>query len=101
MKSFIHPRKIAGITTLALMSMALLFFAINYLSNNLLLSLIISIPLMGAVSFFLIQYFISNFIYEKIKPIYKTINSFRAGHVLRSDPFQQGTDHRAEGFVLQ
>ncbi len=79
MKSFIHPRKIAGITTLALMSMALLFFAINYLSNNLLLSLIISIPLMGAVSFFLIQYFISNFIYEKIKPIYKTINSFRAG----------------------
>lgn len=79
MKSFIHPRKIAGITTLAFMVMALLFFFVNYFSDNLLLSLIISIPLMAGISFFLIHYFISSFIYEKIKPIYKTINSFRTG----------------------
>ena len=79
MQTFIHPRKIAGITTLAFMAMSILFFGVNYFSNNLLISLIITIPITAAISFFLFQYFISSFIYEKIKPIYKTINSFRTG----------------------
>lgn len=79
MKSFIHPRKIAGITTLAFMGMALLFFFVNHFSQNLLISMILSIPLLSAISFLLIHYSINSFIYEKIKPIYKTINSFRTG----------------------
>lgn len=79
MKYFIHPRKIAAISTLAFVALTLLFFSINLLSTNLFISLLITIPAFSAISFFLINQFINHFIYEKIKPIYKTINSFRPG----------------------
>ncbi len=75
MKS-LEPQKIAGLTTLGFLVLTLLFFFVNYYSPNLYFSLSISIPLFFGLAFFLVRYFINMFIYAKIKPIYKTLNSF-------------------------
>ncbi|NPA37394.1 MAG: sensor histidine kinase [Chlorobi bacterium] len=78
MKS-LEPQKIAGLTTLGTLILALIFFLVNYYSPNLYYSLPISVPVFFIVSFFLIRHFINRFIYAKIKPIYKTLNSVGSG----------------------
>jgi len=72
----LESQKISGFTTLGFIFLTLLFFFVNYLSPNLYFSLAVSIPLFFALSFFLVKYFIDRFVYAKIKPIYKTLNSF-------------------------
>ncbi len=72
----LESQKISGFTTLGFLFLTLLFFFVNYLSPNLYFSLAVSIPLFFALSFFLVKYFIDRFVYAKIKPIYKTLNSF-------------------------
>ncbi len=75
MKS-LEPQKIAGLTTLGFLFLTLVFFFINFYSPDLYFSLSISIPVFFGLAFFLVRYFINKFIYAKIKPIYKTLNSF-------------------------
>ena len=75
MKS-LEPQKIAGLTTLGFLILTLAFFVINYYSPDLYFSLSVSIPVFFGLAFFLVRYFINKFIYAKIKPIYKTLNSF-------------------------
>lgn len=75
MKS-LEPQKIAGLTTLGFLILTLVFFSVNYFSPNLYFSLSVSIPLFFGLAFFLVRYVINKFIYAKIKPIYKTLNSF-------------------------
>ncbi len=75
MKS-LEPQKIAGLTTLGFLFLTLVFFFVNYYSPNLYFSLSISIPVFFGLAFSLVRYFINKFIYAKIKPIYKTLNSF-------------------------
>ncbi len=75
MKS-LEPQKIAGLTTLGFLILTLAFFVINYYSPDLYFSLSVSIPVFFGLAFFLVRYFIDKFIYAKIKPIYKTLNSF-------------------------
>ncbi len=73
----LESQKISGFTTLGFLILALLFFLVNYFSPNLYFSLAVSVPLFFALSFFLVKYFIDKFVYAKIKPIYKTLNSFK------------------------
>ena len=71
-----EPQKIAGFTTLGFLFLTLIFFTVNYFSPNLYFSLIVSIPLFFALSFFLVKYFIDRFVSARIEPIYKKLNSF-------------------------
>lgn len=84
MKS-IAPQRIVGYLTITFLVLALLFFLLNYFSPNLGISLLISIPLFTGIAFSAINYFISLFIYAKIKPIYKTIHNFKPGLPEKSD----------------
>jgi two-component system phosphate regulon sensor histidine kinase PhoR len=71
----LEPQKTAGLTTLVILILALIFFFVNYYSSNIYYSLAVSIPAFFIISFFIIRYFIDRFIYARIKPIYKTLNS--------------------------
>ena len=72
-----NSQKFTGLTTMAFLLLALLFFFINYNSPNLYFSLAISIPVFFALTFFIVKLIIDRFVYSKLKPIYKTLNSFR------------------------
>jgi len=74
----IGSQKIAGLTTLGFLLLVILFFVVNYFSPDLYFSLAVSIPLFFALSFFLVKYFIDKFVYARLKPIYKTLDSFSA-----------------------
>ncbi len=76
----LESKIIAGFTTLGFLLLMLLFFFINYLSPDLYFSMAVSIPLFFALSFFLVKYFIDRFVYARIKPIYKTLNSFNTSN---------------------
>ncbi|MGM0375179.1 MAG: sensor histidine kinase [Bacteroidota bacterium] len=78
MKS-IAPQRIVGYITITFLALALLFFALNYFSPNLAVSLLITIPVFTGIAFSAVNYFINLFIYAKIKPIYKTIHNFKPG----------------------
>ncbi|MFO8001854.1 MAG: ATP-binding protein [Marinilabilia sp.] len=78
MKS-IAPQRIVGYITITFLVLALLFFVLNYLSPNLAVSLLITIPVFTGIVFSAVNYFINLFIYAKIKPIYKTIHNFKPG----------------------
>jgi two-component system phosphate regulon sensor histidine kinase PhoR len=78
MKS-IAPQRIVGYITITFLVLALLFFLINFYSPNLTISLLITMPLFTGIAFSAVNYFISLFIYAKIKPIYKTIHNFKPG----------------------
>jgi two-component system phosphate regulon sensor histidine kinase PhoR len=78
MKS-IAPQRIVGYITITFLVLSVLFFLINYLSPDLAISLLITIPLFAGITFSTVNYFISLFIYAKIKPIYKTIHNFKPG----------------------
>ena len=71
----LEPQKTAGLTTLVILILVLIFFFVNYYSSNIYYSLAVSIPAFFIISFFIIRYFIDRFIYVRIKPIYKTLNS--------------------------
>jgi len=71
----LEPQKTAGLTTLVILILVLIFFFVNYYSSNIYYSLAVSIPAFFIISFFIIRYFIDRFIYARIKPIYKTLNS--------------------------
>ncbi|SFE72420.1 sensor histidine kinase [Thermophagus xiamenensis] len=75
----VAPQKIAGYLAVTFLGLSIIFFLINYFSPNLVISLIITIPLFTGIAFSAINYFINSFIYAKIKPIYKTIYSFKPG----------------------
>jgi len=81
MKS-LEPQKIEGFVSLGFLLLAALFFLANYFSPNLFYSLAISIPLFFALSFGLVSYFINNFIYSRIKPIYKSIHGFKPNDII-------------------
>jgi two-component system phosphate regulon sensor histidine kinase PhoR len=80
---FIAPQRIVGYITITFLVLALLFFLINYFSPSLVISLLVTIPLFTGITFSAVNYFISLFIYAKIKPIYKTIHNFKPS--LRDD----------------
>nr|WP_319400402.1 ATP-binding protein [uncultured Carboxylicivirga sp.] len=84
MKS-LEPQKITGFISLGFLFLAGIFFLANYFSPNLFYSLAISIPLFFALSFALVGYFINNFIYSRIKPIYKSIHAFKQDDVVAED----------------
>jgi len=68
-----EPQRIAGFVSIGFLILTFVFFGVNYYSPNLFYSLAISIPVFFAISFAFVNYFISSFIYSKIKPIYQTI----------------------------
>lgn len=84
MKS-LEPQKITGFISLGFLLLAALFFLANYFSPNLYYSLAISIPLFFALSFAVVSYFINNFIYSKIKTIYKSIHNFKPNRTLQNE----------------
>nr|WP_321407099.1 ATP-binding protein [uncultured Carboxylicivirga sp.] len=85
MKS-LEPQKITGFISLGFLFLAAIFFIANFYSPNLYYSLAISIPLFFALSFALVSYFINNFIYSRIKPIYKSIHGFKQDDIQSEDP---------------
>ncbi|MCU4165475.1 sensor histidine kinase [Carboxylicivirga caseinilyticus] len=85
MKS-LEPQKITGFISLGFLLLAAIFFLANFYSPNLYYSLAISIPLFFALSFALVSYFINNFIYSRIKPIYKSIHGFKQNDNQTEDP---------------
>ncbi len=98
-----EPQKIAGFTTLGFLLLTLIFFTVNYLSPNLYFSLAVSIPMFFALSFFLVKYFIDRFVYARIEPIYKKLNSFKGsgnnadtGH---SDNILEDANRKVESWV--
>jgi len=77
MKS-IAPQRIAGYITISFLVMSLAFFVVNtFLGFSLTISLLISVPLFTATTYYLVNYFINSYIYAKIKPIYRTIRNFK------------------------
>ncbi|WP_026474379.1 sensor histidine kinase [Alkaliflexus imshenetskii] len=73
----IAPQRIAGYLTLTFLGLALIFLILNNWFSNKLVSLLITIPVFTATTFYLVKYFINSYIYAKIKPIYKTIHNFK------------------------
>ena len=55
---------------------SILFTILNVYSNNLLLTLSVSIPIFFIIVYYLVHYLLNHYIYDKIKPIYKTIQDF-------------------------
>ena len=94
-------QKIAGLIALGFLVLALLFFLINYNSPALYFSLAVSIPAFFALSFFLVKYYIDRFIYSKLEPIYKTLNSFRGASAegISADDILEETNKRVEAWV--
>ncbi len=92
MKS-IAPQRVAGYITLTFLALSIIFFLINNLFANQILSFLITIPLFTALGFYIVNYFINSFIYAKIKPIYKAIHNFKPtqSEILspEKDPFSQ------------
>lgn len=76
-----ESNRIAGISAIVLTLLGLLFFVVNYLLPNLFISLLISIPLFFLSIYFITNYLIDKFIEQKVKPIYKTIHSFKPNPV--------------------
>jgi len=72
-----ESHRIAGIASVGVIIFAGLFFAVNYFSDQLFFSLLFSLPVLFFISFMLINWLIREFIDNKIKPIYKTIHSFK------------------------
>lgn len=90
----ITSRKLIVLSTLFYFFLALIFFAVNYFSPNILLSLSISIPLLITAFSFYTGYFINLFIKSKVKPIYKTIHNFKSSRL--DNTFKNNKDPFAE-----
>lgn len=84
MKS-LDTQRVNGYISLGFVALAGIFFFANYFSPNLYYSLAISIPLFFAMSFALVGHFINRFIKTKIKPIYKTIHTFKPDTINSND----------------
>lgn len=80
-----ESNRIAGIASIILSLLGILFLVVNYLSPNLFISLMISIPLFFLAAYYTTNYLIDKFIEQKIKPIYKTIHSFKPSNITVSD----------------
>jgi len=87
-----ESQRIAGIVALVFVGLSLLFFVANHLSGNLYVSMMVSVPLFFAVAYLIINAIIGKFIDKKIKPIYKTIHSFKPKNV-------QALDEKGELFA--
>jgi two-component system phosphate regulon sensor histidine kinase PhoR len=80
-----ESQRIAGIVAVAVLFIGLVFFLVNFFSSNRFLSLLISVPLLFFAVLYLVSTFINRFIDEKIKPIYKTIHSFKPSTINASE----------------
>jgi two-component system phosphate regulon sensor histidine kinase PhoR len=80
-----ESQKIAGIVSLVFIGLGALFFLVNYLSGNLYVSLMVSVPLFFFITFYIVEAVIAKFIDNKIKPIYKTIHSFKPKNLIPTD----------------
>src|SRR5690554_2744333 len=73
----VAPSRIAAYITLSFLVLAIMLFAVYSVFEKGLIALLIAIPVFTAIVFFVVHYFLNVFIYEKIKPIYKTIHNFK------------------------
>ena len=73
--------RIAGISAIFFTLLSVLFLIFNELLSNLFISLLIGIPLFFLLAFVIINIIIKKFIDQKIKPIYKTIHSFKPANL--------------------
>ncbi len=73
----ITSKKITILSTVIYFFLTVLFFLANYFSPNILISLLISIPVLVIIYGLYAGYFINQYIKSKVKPIYKTIHHFK------------------------
>ncbi len=73
----ITTKKLTALSTSIYCFITILFFLINYYSTNIIISLIISIPILITIYSLYAGYFINSFVKHKVKPIYKTIHHFK------------------------
>ncbi len=73
----ITSKKLTALSTSIYFFLTILFFLANHFSPNIIVSLVISIPILIAAYSFYAGYFINSFIKSKVKPIYKTIHHFK------------------------
>lgn len=96
-------QKITGLITLVFLLLALLFFFVNHHSPDLYFSLAVSIPVFFVAAFFFVKYLIDRFVYSRLKPIYKTLNSFRnaesSGEDISSGDILNDANRRVEAWV--
>jgi two-component system phosphate regulon sensor histidine kinase PhoR len=78
-------KRIAGWAAIAFLLLCVIFFVVNFLSPNLFVSLFITVPLVFLAAFFVVRYLIDTLIEQRIKPIYKTIHSFKPSNIVVSD----------------
>lgn len=80
-----EPQKLAGIAATFVSFLCLTFYIINTVVNDKLVSLTITLPLSFLTSYYIIKLLIDSFIEKKIKPIYKTIHSFKRTNIAGED----------------
>ncbi len=88
----ITSKKIIIISTSIYFFLTISFFLVNYFSPDIMLSLLISIPVIIVIYSIYAGMFINSFIKSKVKPIYKTIHHFKptkteANLTREKDPF--------------
>lgn len=76
-----EPQRLAGLAAIFATILCLLFLVVNTFTNNLVLSLTVSIPASFMLAYWGIKWLIDSFIEKKVKPIYKTIHSFKPTNV--------------------
>ncbi|MBN2166408.1 MAG: sensor histidine kinase [Marinilabiliaceae bacterium] len=72
-----ESQRIAGIAAISFTLLIILFLLFSKLINNLFVTMLLGLPLFFIFSFTVINYIIKRFIDKRIKPIYKTIHSFK------------------------
>ena len=80
-----EPQRLAGLAAIFITLLCLLFYVTNALVGNLFVSLTVSLPASFMLAYVGIKWLIDRFIEKKIKPIYKTIHSFKPTNVLSDD----------------
>ncbi|WP_075590448.1 sensor histidine kinase [Labilibacter marinus] len=73
----ITSKKLTALSTSIYFFLTILFFLVNYFSSDIIISLVISIPILLVLYSLYAGYFINSFIKSKVKPIYKTIHHFK------------------------
>ncbi|TLX77170.1 sensor histidine kinase [Labilibacter sediminis] len=94
-------KKIIAISTITYFFLTIIFFLVNYFAPDIVTSLIISIPLLLIAYAAYAGYFINKFVKSKVKPIYKTIHSFKLAatkqlQTYTTDPFDQVNNEVAD-----